>query len=414
MRVLVHQQFHLGHHYQYLAHLLPSLIPLVDEVVVALTAAGASSSEFRAFLEPFATRVQFDMSLPTADPRLLRKERWRLHNDLRRAVRRTRADYVLVPSGDAQATFLPVFHLTGLGALPHNCPVEFGIHYGLGTGAVGIQAKFKDWIQRKSFVWSGANRIHVVSFLFYEQFRRFEPSFGERVSLMPHPVPANPRLTKAESRRALSIPEDGRYIGLAASIDSRKAIGEFLAAFRDAAASRSDRVLLAGVIVPSQMQTIESSFRDLVDRGQLILKAGFLDTTTFQQVLTALDVVCTPYPAFGGLSSTLLEGVAAGRPILANAYGWSRAVIDRFELGWTCNIHDHDRFVESIRTALELSASYRESEAARRLLAFHTPSNFGDLWVQRIRERKSAGASSESRSWPWVLEAIPEHRRFAI
>lgn len=414
MRVLVHQQFHLGHHYQYLAHLLPSLIPLVDEVVVAITPAGAASVEFRSFLASFDTHVQFDVILPVADPSLPRKQRWRLHNDLRRAVRRTRPDYVLVPSGDAQATFLPVFHLSGLGALPYHCPAEFGIHYGLGTGAVGMPAKIKDWIQRKNFVWSGANRIHVVSFLFYEQLRRCEGSFAERVSLMPHPVPTNPRLTKSESRRLLAIPEDGRYIGLAASIDSRKAIGEFLAAFRDAAASRLDRVLLAGFIVPSQMRIIESSFQDLIERGQLILKAGFLDSATFQRVLTALDVVCTPYPAFGGLSSTLLEGVAAGRPVLANAYGWSQAIIERFELGWTCDIQDHDRFVEAIRTALDNSASYHESEATRRLLAFHAPSNFGDLWVDRIREKKSSAGSLDNRSWSWVLEALSEDRRFAV
>jgi glycosyltransferase involved in cell wall biosynthesis len=414
VRVLVHQQFHLGHHYQYVAHLLPSLIPLVDEVVVAITPDGASSTEYRAFLAPFEPRVGFDVILPDATPSLPRKQRWRLHNDLRCAVRRTRPDYVLVPSGDAQATFLPVFHLAGLGALPYHCPAEFGIHYGLGIGAVGMLAKIKDWLQRKNFVWSGANRVHVVSFLFYEQFRRCEPSFAERLSLMPHPVPPNPRLTKLESRRVLAIPEDGRYIGLAASIDSRKAIGEFLAAFRDAAASRLDRVLLAGFIVPSQMRIIESSFQDLIERGQLILKAGFLDSATFQHVLTALDVVCTPYPAFGGLSSTLLEGVAAGRPVLANAHGWSQAIIERFELGWTCDIHDHDRFVEAIRSALDNAASYSESEATKRLLAFHAPSNFGAVWVQRIRENKSPRGSSDNRSWSWVLEALSKDRRFAV
>src|SRR5689334_2163621 len=171
MRVLVHQQFHLGHHYQYLAHLLPSMIPLVDEIVVAITPDGASSPEFRSFLAPFDSHVQFDVTLPAADPRLLRQERWRLHNDLRRAVRRSRPDYVLVPSGDAHATFLPMFHLAGAGALPYKCPAEFGIHYGLGTAAVRSQDKIKDWVQRKNFTWSGANRIHVVSFLFYEQFR---------------------------------------------------------------------------------------------------------------------------------------------------------------------------------------------------------------------------------------------------
>ena len=414
MRVLIHQQFHLGHHYQYLTHLLPPLISLADEVIVAITALGSSSIEFQTFLAPFKPRVQFDASLPPADPRLVRKERWRLHNDLRHAVRRHRPDYVLVPSGDAQATFMPVFHLAGFGAVPYRCPAEIGIHYGLGSASVGIVPRAKDWLQRKNFVWSGIHRIHVVSFLFYEQLRRLEPSFADRVSLMPHPVAQNPRLSKSESRRQLSIPEDGRYIGLAASIDKRKAIGELLAAFRDGAIAQSDRVLLAGRIEPSHRQTIESSFQDLLRSGRLILKEGFIDAIMFQRVLTALDVICTPYPAFGGLSSTLLEGVAAGRPVLANGFGWSRAIIERFQLGWTCDVSDHKGFARAIRTALEQSALYRESEATARLLAFHEPANFGEHWVQGIAETNNLGRRSSRRSWSWVLDALPQQRRFTV
>ena len=59
MRILIDQQFHQGHHYQYVGHLLPSLVE-AGEVVVATTGEGQASKEFESFLAPFADRVRFD------------------------------------------------------------------------------------------------------------------------------------------------------------------------------------------------------------------------------------------------------------------------------------------------------------------------------------------------------------------
>ena len=60
MRVLIDQQFHRGHHYHYIAHLLPALIRAVDDVVVAVTPVGLASEEFQSILASFAPHVRFE------------------------------------------------------------------------------------------------------------------------------------------------------------------------------------------------------------------------------------------------------------------------------------------------------------------------------------------------------------------
>jgi glycosyltransferase involved in cell wall biosynthesis len=155
---------------------------------------------------------------------------------------------------------------------------------------------------------------------------------------------------------------------------------------------------------------IERDHSDLLNEGRLILLNRFVDQATYQDVITALDVVCTPYPRFNGLSSTLLEGVAAGRPILANAQGWSDAVVKRFGLGWTCDVLNHDAFTRAIRTAFDRCDEYTVTPAIERLLAFHAPENFGKIWVAGIRAARGL-PSEQPLFWNWVEEALPDSSR---
>jgi glycosyltransferase involved in cell wall biosynthesis len=275
-----------------------------------------------------------------------------------------------------------------------------------------MRDRIRDLINHANLWAAGLKRVHLVNLLFYEQIQS-RRMFRARFTLMPHPVPANPRLSQADSRRMLGIPEDGRYIGLVASIDSRKAVDEFLAAFRAAAAKPNERLLLAGWINGTHLRTIEGKYGDLLQQRRVILVKGFLDPLIYQAALTALDIVCTPYPRFGGLSSTLLEGVAAGRPILANSFGWSQAVVKRFRLGWTCDVLNHEAFTRTIRAAFDQSDEYRESQAATRLLAFHAPENFAETWVHGIRRELGRPAQS-ARTWDWVMESIPEPDRHLV
>jgi glycosyltransferase involved in cell wall biosynthesis len=402
MRVLVYEQFHPGHYYQYLHCLLPAILEITDEVVVAITQEGRASVEFAELLAPYADRVAFEPILPSGHDRVIRNEKWQLHQDLRGAVRRLRPDYVLVPSGDTQTTAMGLFRMTGLGGLPGHVPGEAGIHLGLRPSGSGLGGSLRDRFDEFKLATSGWARLHIVNLLFYEHLQALGGTLARRSVLLPHPVSPNP-LTKDESRRLLGLPPDGRLIGIAGAIDYRKAVPELLAAFRRATSHSSDRLLLAGPIANEYRRLLDTDYKGMIDSGRVIALDRFLDTRENQAAFAAMDVVCTPHPGSIALSGVLLQGVAAGRPILAGNLGWCDSIVKRFQAGWTCDVLNPEAMTSAMRTALDECASYRPSEAAKRLLAFHSPENFAASFLDGLRKFANLPPSAARRSWSWVV-----------
>jgi glycosyltransferase involved in cell wall biosynthesis len=406
MRVLLYEQFHSGHYYHCHHHILPRLIGLVDEVVVAVTPLGRSSSEFKSLLEPFADSVHIDDSVPMVNPQMAMGDRFQMYANLCAAVDRVRPDYVLVPTADGQTTAMGLSRLMGRGRLPHKARGQAGVHFGLGPAKVTAKDHAKDFFYETTWRLSTWEKIHVNNMSLYEAIQSRGGSLARRTELMAHPIPPSPRLGKTESRRALGIPEDGRYIGLVAEIDRRKAIHQLLAAFKAGTNQPSDRLLLAGRLSTQFADLIDSDYADMVKEGRIILMNRFIGLQEADQVHCALDIVCTPYPKFGHLSSALLHGVAAGCPILANDFGWPRDLVKRFQLGWLCDVLDQEAFTRSLREAFDRCKDYTESEATKRLLAFHTPDNFAEAWLVPIREEMGRPAPSPFLSWEWVLKGL--------
>jgi glycosyltransferase involved in cell wall biosynthesis len=228
-----------------------------------------------------------------------------------------------------------------------------------------------------------------VNVLFYEFLQRQFPTIKDKVRLLPDPVAANPRLSRSQSRNALGIPVEGRYLGVVGSLDPRKAILETLAAFRSVAKTY-DHVLLAGKLHPAFRQAIFERYATLIHDGRLHLVDRYLTQAEVLTAFTALDVVCVPYPGFGNLSGTLLNAVSAGRPVLVNAFGWSKAMVERYHLGWCCNILNPIEFAAAMDAALNSGGEYQETSAARELLRFHSPDNFSESMVKGVRGRMRA------------------------
>jgi hypothetical protein len=86
-------------------------------------------------------------------------------------------------------------------------------------------------------------------------------------------------------------------------------------------------------------------------------------------------------------------------------------MIKRFGLGWTCDVQAPESFARTLRTAFDESTDYKECEPASRLVAFHSPQNYAETWLQGIRERLGLPASPDIRPWNWVLEAVGEECR---
>jgi glycosyltransferase involved in cell wall biosynthesis len=410
MRVLLFEQEYRGHYLSYLGHLIPSLSDLVDEVIVAITSRAHDSTEFRAYLAPLADRADFHPVVPLTDSSLRLSSRGRLLDNLRRAVRTFRPDYVLVPSGDGQTSFMGLYSiLTGKG-LPGGVPGEVGIHYGYGPVGAGFKNGLKDIFYTQTQRLSSWRKIHYASSIFYEWIRSRGGSLAMRAELLPDPVPSNPRIGKSESRRRLGIPEDGRYIGLAAELDRRKGIDRLLAAFRSAAGPQ-DRMLLAGRLDPEFTKLIESEYRDMVERDRILLMNHYVDRPTANLVFDALDVVCVPHPRHGPLSATMLHGLAAARPVLTNDFGWMASMVRRFECGSSCDVLDPEAYSRTIRSALDQCEGYRESEATRRLLEFHAPENFAASWLAGIRNSMGLPGCNGRKPWSWVLDALDQEHR---
>jgi glycosyltransferase involved in cell wall biosynthesis len=263
-----------------------------------------------------------------------------------------------------------------------------------------------DVLKAVSLKFSTWDRIHLVNVLFFAYLTREWPSLVPRLSLLPDPIPLNARRSKHESRLALNLPVEGTYLGVVGSLDPRKAIPELLTAFRTASSSSDQRLLLAGVLAPSHRLVIAERYTDLIADQRLIILDRFLDRAAFQAALTAVDAICIPYPRFGHLSGMLLHAVAAGRPILANAYGWQKVMVELFGLGWTCNVLDHDVLARTVEMVLEEAPSYQQSPAAQRLRDYHLPENFAAAWLEGLRADLTLPPDPARRAWDWVIAAL--------
>jgi len=253
-------------------------------------------------------------------------------------------------------------------------------------------------------------RLNFVNFLQYEDALCFPPPLAHLARAAGDPVPQPARLSIDAARRELGFEVDGRYVGMVGELDFRKAVPAALAAFRSANLRRSDRFLLAGRLHDAYRRIVREDYRDLVDSGRLIVIDRYLSERELVACFAAIDVHCSAYKQFSGLSSLLLKGVAAGRPVLASDLGWSRAVVNRFRLGRTTSMRVED-FARAMSEALDASAGYREDAAVARLLEFHSVSNFVEGMTESACRLAGKAPSTAVRSWPWVLEALPPDRR---
>ena len=357
------------------------------------------------------TNVRFDSSIPHADPSLPIRERLTVLMHLRDAIMRIKPDYVLVPSADAQTLAMGTLGHLGLSLLPKHISTEATFHYGYGPALATLKHFMKEAVYRFSFSGSNWTHLNFINFLYYEYILRQRCRWAERARMVPHPVPKAARLPRTEARRLLGIPQDGRYIGLLGSLDPRKTVPELLIAFRGANLGATDRLLLAGRLDPLFRDLIAKEYNDLLKSERLVVIDRFLTENELTQGYGALDVVCATYRDFPGAASLMLRGIAAGRPVIAQDFGWPRAVIKRFKVGRTTDVTDIDRFSQDLRKALEESANYTELEGTKRLLTFHDPSNFIETMTDRIRQQSHKAQRHPLHTWNWVLEAVdPEYR----
>jgi len=185
-------------------------------------------------------------------------------------------------------------------------------------------------------------------------------------------------------------------------MDERKGIDRLVRAFAAARLRDDDRLLLAGRLSESLRRLIQADFADLISRDRLVLMDRYLTDDELCASVTAMDLICTPYPRHVGSASIVIRAAATGRPTLGVDYGWIGFVIPRFQLGWTCAVDAIPDLAMALARALDQAAGFRLSAAGRRFVDFirsrifrrHGRPSCGGGWACRRSTRRSRGARS--------------------
>ena len=413
MKILLFEQWQGGHYFNYLERLIPTLAEFAGEVVAAVTERAASSELFARQLGPLArlANVRFDTTVPFPGGHGLAFRR-QLGTNLLEAIVRHRPDFVYLPSADEQLLALPLLALAGHRRALRGVSIEAVIHYPSYTASAGVRERLVSAVQRGLLRSGVFSQLHFVNYLQYEDVQAHQWWWHGRARAAGDPVPQPPRLERRSARVALGLDPEGRYLGMIGGLDARKSVPATLAAFRAAKLRRTDRFLLAGAMTPEYAALVRDDYADLVRNGTLVVLDRFLSDQELAQGFAALDVHCSVYHRFAGLSSLMLKSIAAGVPVVVGDQpGWARATVRRFEVGHLADHHSVEAFARVLTRALDAGDDAPQSEAVSRLLRFHSIANFSEGVVERAALAAGRPRATAVLPWSWVVEALAPERR---
>jgi len=186
----------------------------------------------------------------------------------------------------------------------------------------------------------------------------------EQISLVPNGVDTQrfrPDVSSAAFRQRLQIPEDAPLVGMVARLAREKGPDQFVRAATLVAGMRPDAhfcLVGEGPLHNDLVREIQAAHL----QGRFHLVGMAADTTI---VYPALDVVCLP-SRIEGQPLTLLEAMAAGRPVVATNVGGIPELVEMGETGWLVAQGDMKSMSERIVELLENPDRAREMGRAGR------------------------------------------------
>jgi len=404
MRVLIVEPDLTGHHAPYLRHLLCGIADLGAEAVVVTCRGAAQSRQFALHLQDVSGAVRWDERLSPFNrtPHYTHQ----LFAELLQAVRRHHAEHVWVPYADFMSLYL--------GA---RASIGWKAHWPAGVEAEGLNIRTTfaypapHWrkllsksLSRLFVHKANWDILHFLDPIPYEVICRQYPHQSGRFRLMPDPVENVPRISPDVARGKLGIPASGRYAGYLGLMTDRGNVDRLLAAFRRAKLSPDDRLLLAGPMNDAVRACVNQDFGDLLRSGRVLVIDRHLNLEEVMLGVMACDLVCIPAKFRMGSSSFLIRAATAGRPVLADNFGWTDWAVERFDLGWHVDVSDVPVFARALEVAMENAQERAPSPAAERFVRFHSTQNFKAHCTARLRERLELPPDPNIVPWQWVLD----------
>ncbi|HZK82842.1 MAG TPA: glycosyltransferase family 4 protein [Humisphaera sp.] len=414
MRVLIVEQNHLGHYYNYDRLVIDAIRTLGAEVVMAITPDGFASEEFRVHLSPIPGGIDIRPILRPGRGGTMNGIRDAVAN-LNRAVKEIRPDILYVVTADGIAQAAGLARMAGLLAIPRTIYCECLINR-LAFTYPNSAARRSDPNVRAAHSASTNlslltlrkspfSKIHLTDALAYQWVQTRGGALRERVHLLPDPVESLTPMSRAEARRSLGIPEKGRYLVCPGLLDNRKGIPILIEALSDSSILAGDRLMLAGSTTPD----IAAKLRchpcvALREAGRLIVIDRVLSEREIFTAIFAADVVVCTYPHQPHPASIALKALACGRPTLASDTAWLGKMIPKFDMGWTVNVLDANAFAAALSTSLDQSAAWQISDAGKRLVQYCSAENYKNGWMAGLRHRMNLPPVTNLPTWEWVTQ----------
>jgi glycosyltransferase involved in cell wall biosynthesis len=401
VRVLIFEPDFEGHHFLYAALTSEAMLEVGARVVLVTSKAAPASRPFELFLAPLRGRIEIDASLPNAAAGNVAIARQRFA-DLRGSIAHHRPEYVCIPYADGLAQLMGISRLFGRRIIPRATPSAALLMRGTFVYRAGtLRKRLAARASWSAAIRCGVDRLYLGDPVVYESV----PAVAARPAVMPEPIAPPSTTDRQAARESLGVPLDGRYVACTGLIDRRKGCDLLIRAFAEAKLGPADRLLLVGQHDDAVRRLLAEDCREPVRSGRIVSVDRFVSTDELGSALAASDLVCTPYPHHIGSASIVLRAAAADRPVLGSDFGWVKWAINRFALGSTCPVEDIPAFAAALELALRDAATHAPSPQAKRLLEFHTPTNFKRTWAAPVSAILGLPPPA-LKTWEWVERGV--------
>lgn len=391
MKVLIYEPSFTGHRLQYVRIMINALVKLADEVVFVTSNDVPESAQYKTHIQDLEGIFTLDASISRNSGNLVGHAINSVRSFLL-AIKQHKPVHVYVPYADGFAQILGLFRFMGLAKIDKNMRLEILImraEYFPNTE--GWKTKIKNWFWFKMIDCSGAEIVHFLNSVVYENIKLSNILRRSSPALMSEPVEHMEVIDINTARSDLDIPVNGRYISCFGALDKRKGIDLLLHAFSSANLNENDRLLLMGPVSLEVRQIIDSKYASLLGDGRLILVDRYITQDELVAGLCASNLVCTPYPEHLGSSGIVVRAATIGKPVLAANVGWMSYVVPKFNLGYNCDVQNKEIFRLSIEKHLEECSGYLSSAETISFNRFQSCENFANSWVFLLKNTNKIG-----------------------
>jgi glycosyltransferase involved in cell wall biosynthesis len=188
-------------------------------------------------------------------------------------------------------------------------------------------------------------------------------------------------------RRELGIPEEAFLVLSYGALSERKGVVELTRAMADARCPKEAAALYAGRQDEfTKGYLAEEPAATLRNEGRLFELNKFLDDGDEAAAFAEADAVWLGYRDWYGMSGVLVQGAAAGKPLLAMDQGLIGWLVEKHGIGVTCEIARPESVAEKIawlREHPDEAAAF--GKKGRQMAANHTPELFGRRICNLVR-----------------------------